>query len=271
MTLEEYMEELEFIERQYGGEEALYPLINSLLRESGSFSPLNKQAPSLVDVHRGRLCKYASRNLLYGISNYPDMVIMSKDFEYIDNEFNYSKGYDKSDKNDEYGKKIVYIRNKKSKLRGCIEVKYLTEKIEEINKENQKPISVKLELEYSDGDFFIEIDNDNDKTKVDQLYGDVLWYGKVIHTNGKIWNYYEIEDLDKINNYLMYYYFDFMKNRYKGNAEIVKAFYECPDLSKIKRLDKITAKIKKKTIVKLEKNDEQVWDNLKKFFEEKYW
>ncbi len=261
MTLEEYKKELEYIEKQYGGEEALYPLINIFLRELGDFKPLNKQDPSLVDVHRGRLCKYASRNLLYGISNFPDMVIMGKDFAYKDNQLNYKKD----------------LIDEKSKLFGCIEVKDLSEKLDEIM-DNTKKITLKYCNEKS---MFCYKEDDQNYTEVNQLYGDVLWYGKVIHTNGKIWNYYEIENktLKDVNEFLMNYYFQFMKTRCNNNAQIVKDFYETVqgfsnNLDNEKDNEKEVI-ITMKTIANLDSLDsnkvECEWNNLITFFKKIQW
>lgn len=49
MTLEQYMRELWLMDKQYGQEIELYPLINMLLRDSANTKDL-----SIRDVHNGR-------------------------------------------------------------------------------------------------------------------------------------------------------------------------------------------------------------------------
>ena len=95
MTLEEYMEELYLMDKQYGQEEELYPLINILLRQSGSVAGL-----SLRDVHNGAKAEgEKNRELLKGLSGFPDLVVLDKKF---------------GDKNNDDNAKYIY---------GCVEAK----------------------------------------------------------------------------------------------------------------------------------------------------
>ena len=56
MTLEQYMRELWLMDKQYGQEEELYPLINMLLRDGA-----NTEKLSIRDVHNAkRFCEAGS-------------------------------------------------------------------------------------------------------------------------------------------------------------------------------------------------------------------
>ena len=52
MTLEQYMRELWLMDKQYGQEEELYPLINMLLRDG-----VNTENLSIRDVHKSERVK----------------------------------------------------------------------------------------------------------------------------------------------------------------------------------------------------------------------
>ena len=52
MTLEQYMRELWLMDKQYGQEEELYPLINMLLRDG-----VNTENLSIRDVHKSQRIK----------------------------------------------------------------------------------------------------------------------------------------------------------------------------------------------------------------------
>ena len=82
MTLEQYMRELWLMDRQYGQEEELYPLVNMLLREGG-----NTENLSIRDVHMAETC-IAGRRFFYGYASFPDLVILGEEFENTENQEN---------------------------------------------------------------------------------------------------------------------------------------------------------------------------------------
>lgn len=102
--------------------------------------------------------------IYYGISSFPDIAILDRDF-----------------KNKEH--KEINFENWK-KLKGCVEVKaygdglYDLEELKNFIKESDKSLS--------------------DKTlkEVAQLIGEILWYKKVLYTNGVQWK------LFRLNSYL---------------------------------------------------------------------
>lgn len=59
MTLEQYMRELWLMDKQYGQEEELYPLINMLLRDGA-----NTEKLSIRDVHKGQRIKTENKNMI---------------------------------------------------------------------------------------------------------------------------------------------------------------------------------------------------------------
>ena len=72
LTLEEYMRELILMEKQYGHEEELYPLINMLLRENDNVKGL-----SVRDVHGSR-GSGMEHSMLYGYASFPDLAILDE-------------------------------------------------------------------------------------------------------------------------------------------------------------------------------------------------
>lgn len=96
MTLEQYMRELWLMDKQYGQEEELYPLINMLLRDGA-----NTEKLSIRDVHNAkRFCEKSLRKYINGFGGYPDLAIWNEQF---------------GEKEDE---KVILNR-----IYGCVEVK----------------------------------------------------------------------------------------------------------------------------------------------------
>lgn len=76
MTLEQYMRELWLMDKQYGQEIELYPLINMLLRDSANTKDL-----SIRDVHNGRkTVKRDHRKYIDGFGSFPDLAIFDESF-----------------------------------------------------------------------------------------------------------------------------------------------------------------------------------------------
>ena len=76
MTLEQYMRELWLMDKQYGQEEELYPLINMLLRDGA-----NTEKLSIRDVHNAkRFCEKSLRKYINGFGGYPDLAIWNEQF-----------------------------------------------------------------------------------------------------------------------------------------------------------------------------------------------
>ena len=85
MTLEQYMRELWLMDKQYGQEEELYPLINMLLRDG-----VNTENLSIRDVHKSERIKadnnknVKSRKYIDGFGSFPDLeIVFEKDGRFL--------------------------------------------------------------------------------------------------------------------------------------------------------------------------------------------
>lgn len=77
MTLKEYIREYYLMNKQYGQEEELYPLINILLRQT-----IQEEGISIRDIHNARLVMNSpGRQVLKGYGSFPDIVILSENFD----------------------------------------------------------------------------------------------------------------------------------------------------------------------------------------------
>lgn len=189
MTLEQYMRELWLMNKQYGQEIELYPLINMLLRADEDMKNL-----SIRDVHNGRkTVKRDHRKYIDGFGSFPDLAIFDESFPNL------------SEKNSPEEENIV---SNLQKIYGCVEVKCLGQKLVKCldnlggnamkisqNEKNYYCVQINTEkgtsLNRADGG----------ATSAGQLLGELLWYGKVLYTDGLIWKYYKLsEDSGKINN-----------------------------------------------------------------------
>lgn len=102
--------------------------------------------------------------IYYGLSNFPDIVILDKTYE------------NKS-------RKSIEIEEWKE-LRGCVEVKNLNYSL--ITEEKIKS-TISNSFEHITGE-------------MGQLIGDLLWYKKVIYTNGIEWRFLSLDDKEEIDN-----------------------------------------------------------------------
>ena len=96
MSLKDYLEELRLMEKQYGQEEGLYPLIYMLLKNC-AMDPVSIRA-----VAKGHSADSEEGiELIKGISGFPDIVILGKEFK----------------------KNNINIDENINKMYGCVEVK----------------------------------------------------------------------------------------------------------------------------------------------------
>lgn len=192
MTLEQYMRELWLMDKQYGQEEELYPLINMLLRDGP-----NTEKLSIRDVHNGQRIKTENKNknveqrkYIDGFGSFPDLAIFDESFPEKEN-----------------------IDSNLQKIYGCVEAKCISQEliecldlntIEIICEENKK--KRKNEEDNWIG-YYVKKNktllngSDGGATPAGQLLGELFWYGKVLYTNGVIWKYYTLskESGNKIN------------------------------------------------------------------------
>ncbi len=154
MNKTEYIDEIRLIQDQNNVEFEIYPLVSEII------------APTLEGLSKRYIFarrKSSLGQIYYGISTFPDIAILDRDF-----------------KNREH--KEINFENWK-KLKGCVEVKaynrklYSLEELKNFIKESEKSL-VK---------------------EVAQLIGEILWYKKVLYTNGVQWKLFFLESYLEFN------------------------------------------------------------------------
>ena len=191
MTLEQYMREIWLMNKQYGQEEELYPLINMLLRDGA-----NTEKLSIRDVRKGQRIKeenkkhVESRKYIDGFGSFPDLAIFDESFPEKEN-----------------------IDSNLQKIYGCVEAKCISQEliecldlntIEIICKENKKNKKNNENEEISWINYYVKknktlLNGSGGRAKdAGQLLGELLWYGKVLYTNGLIWKYYKLSELEEL-------------------------------------------------------------------------
>lgn len=283
--VEEYDKQLDLMKKQYGEEEDLYPWIYMLLMKSGKIQNL-----SMRQVAGAPWANVVSgREMLRGYAGFPDIAILDKEFcainidkdinDRIPNIVNWMvKSFpiniesnvienilkfniNPSEEIKEFLKSYWFLHNI-DKLRGCVEVKVINDKLIDIESEtlltinclpdtytekfyrkgkrkfcyhredvklpntnelklgqyyeinyDELPDEAKESREFSESDeisckiekcinCFIQLENLLSKEKknytlnetdVKQLFGELLWYGKVLYTNGKKWSFLQVE------------------------------------------------------------------------------
>ena len=140
MDFYKYIDEINLIKNQNNTERDLYYLVKQTLEPYCCGLSLR-----IVAERR----KSELGQIFYGISSVPDIAILDRDFN--------------NEKN-----KVINKENR-DKLKGCIEVKNLGEKLYTLKELKKK------------------FNNGNVETDEGQLAGEILWYKKLLYTNGKEW------------------------------------------------------------------------------------
>ena len=140
MDFYKYIDEINLIKNQNNTERDLYYLVKQTLEPYCCGLSLRIVAERI---------KSELGQIFYGISSVPDIAILDRDF--VNNQH-----YKITGKN-------------RDKLKGCIEVKNLGEKL------------------YTLEELQEEFENKNVGTAAGQLAGEILWYKKLLYTNGKEW------------------------------------------------------------------------------------
>lgn len=181
MTLEQYMRELWLMDKQYGQEEELYPLINMLLRDG-----VNTENLSIRDVHKSQRIKadnnknVKSRKYIDGFGSFPDLAIFDESFPDLSDEEN--------------------IVSNLKKIYGCVEAKCIGKDLIEFLDLNITEIICEKNEEdnwigyYGKKNKIILNEAKGRANDAGQLLGELLWYGKVLYTNGVIWKYYKLSE-----------------------------------------------------------------------------
>lgn len=181
MDFYKYKDEINLIENQNNTERDLYYLVKQTLEPYCGGLSLR-----IVAERR----KSELGQIFYGISSVPDIAILDKDFN--------------NEKN-----KVINKKNR-DKLKGCVEVKNLGEKLYTL-KELQE-----------------EFENKNVGTAAGQLAGEILWYKKLLYTNGKEWKLFTFKNSGEKDNEIIGIVTKRIKKEKKGKFN----WTEDPDIKK---------------------------------------
>lgn len=156
LSKEEYIEEIGLIDKQNYVEVELYPLVADIIKSTLRESLSKRYVFGRRKSNMGQI--------YYGLSNFPDIVILDKNYQ-------------------NKARKSIEIEEWK-KLRGCVEIKNLNNSL--ITEEKIKS-TISNSLEHI-------------TREMGQLIGDLLWYKKVIYTNGIEWRFLSLDDKEEIDN-----------------------------------------------------------------------
>ena len=251
MTLQEYVRELILMDRQYGQEEELYPLINMLLRENDNVRHL-----SIRDVHASQGAVYR-KNMLYGYASKPDLAILSEDYDPdVLIEFNEISKINEFFKT--YKKNLPDKENTLQRLSN--EILKTKDTLKEVANLMLGCVEAKTEINLS----ILEKEKVSISELPTQLSGELLWYGKVLYTDGFKWYYLEIPEEDKkeIRN-------EFFNGSY--HLDNIKTEHICVEIGHLKLYE---IKNKKRTLIinDLAELNKRFYEKVEKTYEwEKEW
>ena len=187
MTKEKYQKEIKLIQAQNNTEIELYPLATEIIQTATE--GLSKRYVF------GRK-KSKKGNVYYGLSSFPDIAILDKDFKDTDRD---------EIKEDDWNGLI-----------GSLEIKALGNKLFNID-EIRECLLNKKKVTQDEG----------------QLIGEILWYKKVIYTNGIEWEYFYVDKYSKelkesilkiVNNRIAFEKAEAEKQRYDWWSEFKKIY-----------------------------------------------
>ncbi|WP_302194636.1 hypothetical protein [uncultured Ruminococcus sp.] len=187
MTKEKYQKEIKLIQAQNNTEIELYPLATEIIQTATE--GLSKRYVF------GRK-KSKKGNVYYGLSSFPDIAILDKDFKDTDRD---------EIKEDDWNGLI-----------GSLEIKALGNKLFNID-EIRECLLNKKKVTQDEG----------------QLIGEILWYKKVLYTNGIEWEYFYVDKYSKelkesilkiVNNRIAFEKAEAEKQRYDWWSEFKKIY-----------------------------------------------
>jgi len=152
MTKEKYQKEIKLIQAQNNTEIELYPLATEIIQTATE--GLSKRYVF------GRK-KSKKGNVYYGLSSFPDIAILDKDFKDTDRD---------EIKEDDWNGLI-----------GSLEIKALGNKLFNIDEIRECLLNKEKKVNQDEG----------------QLIGEILWYKKVLYTNGIEWEYFYVDKYSK--------------------------------------------------------------------------
>lgn len=187
MTKEKYQKEIKLIQAQNNTEIELYPLATEIIQTATE--GLSKRYVF------GRK-KSKKGNVYYGLSSFPDIAILDKDFKDTDRD---------EIKEDDWNGLI-----------GSLEIKALGNKLFNID-EIRECLLNKKKVTQDEG----------------QLIGEILWYKKVLYINGIEWEYFYVDKYSKelkesilkiVNNRIAFEKAEAEKQRYDWWSEFKKIY-----------------------------------------------
>ena len=156
MDFYKYIDEINLIKNQNNTERDLYYLVKQTLEPYCCGLSLRIVAERI---------KSELGQIFYGISSVPDIAILDRDF--VNNQH-----YKITGKN-------------RDKLKGCIEVKNLGEKL------------------YTLEELQEEFKNENVGTAAGQLAGEILWYKRLLYTNGTEWKLFTFNESEEFDDVII--------------------------------------------------------------------
>lgn len=283
ITAEEYFEQLLLMERQYDQEEDLYPWIYMLLQ-------MKECQRKIVDKsYKGVSIRYIAggskadsvigRNQISAFGVFPDIAILDKDFFTISTKGGIERKQleelkDKINGIDEYlkhsrrkgAKKInipdseinnkirqFCLNNNMNKIYGCIEAKPIAAELKDLNEDL--------------GSYTYEsIIGSNGLNTIGELIFELIWYGKVIYTNGLVWKYFELNEnnnIHEIRNKLfeINQYIGDKKKKYDKMYQYIKENNLCVKCTEIANLTNVYTAYKNSS-KQLTSEQKKVWKNL---------
>lgn len=152
MTKEKYQKEIELIQAQNNTEIELYPLATEIIQTA---------TEGLSRRYVFGRKKSKKGNVYYGLSSFPDIAILDKDFKDTDRD---------EIKEDDWNGLI-----------GSLEIKALGNKLFNIDEIRECLLNKEKKVNQDEG----------------QLIGEILWYKKVLYTNGIEWEYFYVDKYSK--------------------------------------------------------------------------
>ena len=176
----DYLEELKLMQNQYGQEDDLYPWIYMLLQMAEQNKKKDGyEGVSIRQVAGGQKAAIIKgRELISGFGVFPDIVVLDKNFE---------TKHEDSLKNEN---RIYDLKANINKLYGCVEVKKLSEKLLTISGKIDFNKDSRVEYENNKTNYLCK--KDGRLTPIGEIIGELLWYGKMVYTNGLEWKYLEL-------------------------------------------------------------------------------
>ena len=182
-TVEEYFNELQLMESQYGQEEEVYPWVYMLLQmvESRKKDILQENYNELsirLVAHAPSAESIPGRQLLGGEKIESRISLSFPDIAILNNNFSAKYSLPINQLNYIYG--CIECKKIKSKFPILVSGKYTISK----NAAGRLTVCKK-----------VASPKPSYKEDLSQLLGELLWYGKVLYTDGLVWKYFKITNL----------------------------------------------------------------------------